>query len=294
MELENIAFGGCGVRNAAYAGALMALQEAGLLGALRGVSGTSAGSIIATLVACGYSPAEVRDALLDLDFKRLTNDGFVEGAMNMYESFGLHEASYVETRLDQLITAKTGKKHTTFAELREHGGLVLKVVGTNLSRRMARVFPDERTQDMPIVKAVRISIAIPLFFEAKQLDGDLYVDGGLLWNLPVEAFDPPDSVNPRTLGLLVQERAHPEPWPIDGARSYAMALFATLLRAQDSDLQLSPGDRSRVVTIDDLGISPVHFDITREQKTALIDSGHAATLRFLEARRLAASVASVA
>jgi len=285
MELENIAFGGCGVRNAAYAGALLALQGAGLLGGLRGVSGTSAGSIIATLVACRYSPAEVRDALLELDFTRLTDDGLVAGAMNMLESFGVHGASYIETRLDELIAEKTGKKGTTFAQLRAHGGLELKIVGTNLSRRVARVFPDERTQDMAIAKAARISIAIPLFFEAKQLEGDLYVDGGLLWNLPVEAFDPPDDVNPRTLGLLVQERAHPEPWPIDGARSYAMALFATILRAQDSDLQLSPGDRSRVVTIDDLGISPVNFDITREQKTALIDAGYAATRRFLEARK---------
>lgn len=284
MELENIAFGGCGVRNAAYAGALLALQDAGLLGRLRGVSGTSAGSIVAALVACGYGPAEVRDAILGLDFTRLTDDGLVAGALNMYESFGVHEASYVETRLDELIAAKTGRKGTTFAELRARGGLELKVVGTNLSRRTARVFPDATTQDMPIVKAVRISIAIPLFFEAKRLEGDLYVDGGLLWNLPVEAFDPPDEINPRTLGLLVQERDNPEPWPIDGARSYAMALFATILRAQDADLQLSPGDRSRVVTIDDLGISAVHFGITREQKSALIDNGYAATRKYLQAR----------
>lgn len=283
-EIENLAFGGCGVRNAAYAGALLALDDAGLVGGVRGVSGTSAGSIVAVLTAVGYTPHEVRDAIFDLDFMRLTDGGVLDGPRNLFESYGWHEAAYLEERLDELIAQKAGKKLLTFAELEARGGLELRIVGTNLSRRSVRLFPDERSRDLPLVRAVRISIAIPLFFEARELDGDLYVDGGVLWNLPVEAFDPPGGVNSKTLGLLVKERESADAWPIDGARSYVHALFGTLLRAEDADLEFSPADRTRVVAIDDLGISPVDFAITRAQKSALVDSGYAAVRGYLAMR----------
>lgn len=284
LHVENLAFGGCGVRNAAYAGALLSLEAAGLLSSLKGVSGTSAGSIIATLTACRYSPLEIRDAVYELDFKRLTDGSIFGGALSLFEHYGWHKASYIETALDALIEAKTGKSQTTFRQLQEWGGHELKVVGTNLTRRTARVFPDATSWDLPIVKAVRISIAIPLFFEARSLEGDLYVDGGVLWNLPVEAFDAPGQVNAATLGLLVQEEKQAEAWPIHNAHDYVSALFGSLLRAQDADLEDSPADHSRVVTIGDLGISPVHFDITQEQKAALVNNGRQSMDQFLKQR----------
>lgn len=284
VRVENVAFGGCGVRNGAYAGALLALDSAGLYAPIQGASGTSAGSIIATLCACRYSPQEICDAVFDLDFTKLTDDGVIAGAMNLVEGFGWHDATYIEQALDRLIEAKTGLELTTFRQLQQWGGRELKIIGTNLTRRTARCFPDETTLDLPIAKAVRISIAIPLFFEARRLEGDLYVDGGLLWNLPVEAFDPPGQVNPHTLGLLVQEEREQEAWPIRTPHDYVSALFGTLLQAQDADLRDSPADRTRVVTINDLGISPVNFMITREQKAQLIAVGRETTERFLARR----------
>lgn len=284
LQLENLAFGGCGVRNAAYVGALFSLEAAGLLTNIKAVSGTSAGSIIATLMACRYSPLELRDAVYDLDFKRLTDGSIFGGAVSLFEHYGWHKASYIETALDALIEAKTGKAQTTFRELQAWGGRELKLVGTNLTRRTSRVFPDPTTWDLPIVKAVRISIAIPLFFEARALEGDLYVDGGVLWNLPVEVFDEPNQVNAATLGLLVQEEKEAEAWPIHNAHDYVSALFGSLLRAQDADLEDSPADRSRVVTIGDLGISAVNFEITQEQKAALVNTGRQTMDRYLSQR----------
>ncbi|MGA9521608.1 MAG: patatin-like phospholipase family protein [Myxococcaceae bacterium] len=71
FPFRNLVFEGAGVRNCAYAGALLALEEYGVFEQVKRVAGTSSGAIAATLVSAGYSPPEIRQAMLDLDFARI-------------------------------------------------------------------------------------------------------------------------------------------------------------------------------------------------------------------------------
>ena len=62
--------------------------------------------------------------------------------------------------------------------------------GTNLSTHFGKVFSIERTPEMSIVEAVRISMSIPLFFAVVRDErGDVFVDGGVLNNFPIKLFD---------------------------------------------------------------------------------------------------------
>src|SRR5690554_1265986 len=60
-----LALSGGATRGAAHVGAMMALEEAGLKPAW--ISGTSAGSMVAALYACGYSVQEMKQIALSLD-----------------------------------------------------------------------------------------------------------------------------------------------------------------------------------------------------------------------------------
>jgi NTE family protein len=278
---KNIAFGGCGVRNAGYAGALLALGERDLFRHVGAVAGTSAGSIVAALVAVGYTPEEVRQRILELDFTRITDGNLFTGPIALLRSFGWHAAKYLEQTLGELIAVKTGNPKSTFEDLERGNFMQLRIVGTNLTTRRVRVFPDAESRQMTVTSAVRISMAIPLFFEARRVAGDVYVDGGVLWNVPVEAFDTPIAANPETLGLMIKERAS-EPAPVRSLHDFAEALFRTILRGQEADTEARPASQGRVVAIDDLGISATNFAVTREQKQALVDEGFRATNRFLD------------
>jgi predicted acylesterase/phospholipase RssA len=57
QKYEWLVFGGGGARCFAYAGALHALKQLGLLGRLRGVSGSSGGAVYALLAALDFSVA---------------------------------------------------------------------------------------------------------------------------------------------------------------------------------------------------------------------------------------------
>jgi len=83
----------------------------------------------------------------------------------------------------------------TFNDCREYGYRDLYIVVSNLSRHQAETFSAETTPEMAVAYAVRMSMAIPLFFESLRFnghqfgDGDYYVDGGMYNNCSIHIFD---------------------------------------------------------------------------------------------------------
>ena len=58
-RFDSVVFEGGGVKGAVYAGALVALEEHGVLAGVQKYAGTSAGSTVAALLAAGYSSCEI-------------------------------------------------------------------------------------------------------------------------------------------------------------------------------------------------------------------------------------------
>src|SRR5207302_6376314 len=78
----------------------------------------------------------------------------------------------------------------------------LYCTGTNITRQQLEIFSWERTPSMQLKTAVHISGCIPFYFKPVAIDSagkevvinnkthfDLYVDGGMLCNYPINIFD---------------------------------------------------------------------------------------------------------
>ncbi len=247
---RNLVMEGGGIRGIAYGGALLELEQRGVLGQLRRVGGTSAGAIQAALLAVGYSAQEIIDVVNATPVQRL-NDGrfiFFGGTHRLITQYGWYRGDELSRYLTELVGRKTQQPHLTLAGLhalaqREPGRFRdLYTTGTNLTLQRAQVFSYETNPTMRVADAVRISMSIPLYFRAVLLDaqglvltGDpapgqpvqVLVDGGLLANYPVDLFDYPRYLpaghpaapdargrvfNPETLGLRL-DRA--EQIPLD-------------------------------------------------------------------------------
>src|SRR5436305_757724 len=105
------------------------------------------------------------------------------------------------------------------------------------------------------------------------------VDGGVLLNYPIDTFDK-TGINPDTLGLSLSNGPPPRV-DVDDLPRYGRQLFATLLDTQVVDLQTNPADLERTVLINDLGIPTTDFELTDQQKCALIAQGYECTCRYL-------------
>jgi NTE family protein len=289
---EHLVFQGGGVVGIAYAGALEALEQQGILPRIQRVAGTSAGAITATLVALRYSPAEIRTILADLDFRRFKDaGGKLHGAEQLLHKFGIYRGETFRDWLRGVIAKKAEDPGLTFAGLQADPRFAdLHVVATDLNRGASVVFSFDTTPQLAVADAVRRSMSIPLFYEAVADGETLYIDGGVMRNYPLHIFDPladgSAPPNPRTLGLSLLHD-HSKPKPVVGLESYAHRLFDAMLSSQHEYLMRSPEDRARTVFISAQGMRPTDFELSREQQIGLIDGGLRDTCSYLSGWRAA-------
>jgi NTE family protein len=278
----NLVFEGGGVKGLAYGGVLEVLEKQGILPGIKRVAGASAGSMASLLVALNYTPKEIRHELLTLDFKKFEDGGGVPGVFRVIDQYGYYQGDFALEWLRCRVAAKTGNPKATFKDLHEQGFRDLYVVVTNLSRHDSVIYSHESKPDMEVALAVRMSMSIPLFFAAvREGDGEVFVDGGVMMNYPISLFDG-DAPNPQTIGFILRDTdAKPVARKIGDFRQYTKNLFKTFLDVQADLLNFDKPAMARTATINDLGIPTTDFELTDEQKLALLQQGASGTCTYL-------------
>ena len=204
MPRVAVALSGGGARGLAHIGVLQRLEEVGY--PLDSITGTSAGALVGALYASGFSGREVEDLFERLDLTRAfleplwRNPGETleeqEDRSGTFLSVERHEG---RLSLAQGLRGGVEVQHTLQGLLArgayfsggDFNGLQrpLRVLATNLETGQGRVFDHG-----DLVEAVRASMSIPGGFRPVVIDGQQYVDGALVENLPVttakEAFHP--------------------------------------------------------------------------------------------------------
>jgi NTE family protein len=157
-----IVLSGGGARGFAHAGILKALNEKGIYPEI--VSGVSAGAIVGALYADGHTPEEILEI-----FSR--NDSFFKYVKFTVPRKSLFKAEGLRQNLSAHLEGKS------FDDLQKP----LYVAATNINTGKITYF-----QKGSVLDAVLASAAIPVLFDPVEIDGDLYVDGGVLDNFPLK------------------------------------------------------------------------------------------------------------
>jgi NTE family protein len=307
---ENLVFEGGGVKGVAYGGVFEVLEQAQITPQIKRVAGTSAGAITATMMSLNYSANEVVEKMMDIDFEKFEDGNDLEGPIRLFEHYGWYKGKYFLTLMESYIEEKTringtGDGRATFHDFvvkyKELNFKRLHLFGTNLSQQAVQEFSYEKTPDIAVADAVRISMSIPFFFEARYYEqkdqNDIYCDGGVLNNYPIDTFDQQSTVNESgdtmlhrtpnlaTLGFHFDNPGQPPSPPIKNLRGFAGSVIDAILDIQDILLKTNPGDERRSVFINDLGIKFTDFQITSQQKLDLIAQGRIATSNYLNQPR---------
>ena len=133
---------------------------------------------------------------------------FIRDIFRLINYYGWNKGDVFEQWLYELIEKKTGNRHFTFADLHkkviccEQGYKELYIVATNVTKQRAETISFENYPDLEIAKAVRMSMSIPIFFMAVKNNDDVFVDGGLTSNYPIQIFDNKKYINNPLNGIL--------------------------------------------------------------------------------------------
>ncbi|MGB3681195.1 MAG: patatin-like phospholipase family protein [Rubrobacteraceae bacterium] len=310
----DLVFEGGGVKGIGLVGAFSVLEEHGY--GPQGIAGSSGGAVLAALLAAGYTAAELREILLELDFESLRDKAwedripFLGTPLSLLKDQGLYEGKALLKYMRGLLAYKGVR---TFGDLIEAGytgqarlGNRVQMIASDISTRSLLVLPRDASRlgiedpgSLEVALAVRMSAGIPFYFEPVKFRNPktgrdhLIVDGGVLSNFPVWLFDTGGEPRWPTFGLkLVEpdpraplayrigEAGHPTN-KIEATIDYVKSLVLTVIEAHDR-LYIETADFVRTICIPTLGIRTTDFDLSRERKLELYEAGRDAAERFLK------------
>ena len=300
--MADAVFEGGGVKGIGLVGAVAVAEERGYQWV--NVAGTSAGAIVAALMAAGYSAAEMKGIIEELDYNRFKDTSILDrvplaGPMaSLIFEKGIYEGKFFENWIRGLLREK---KVETFNDLilkeykdDERYRFKLRVIASDITLGRLLVLPQDiadygiRPDDLNVAVAVRMSMSIPFFYEPIKLRNmktnkvSYIIDGGVLSNFPVWLFDAQDN-KPEwpTFGFKLVEPEEGKPHKIRGPISLFSALFKTMMEAHDARY-IEEKNWNRTIGIPTLGVGTTDFDISKEKSEELYKSGGRAAEKFFK------------
>lgn len=298
MSTINAVFEGGGVRGIGHVGAIQATEEKYDLKAPQlygNVAGTSAGAVIASLLACDYDGDELETLMRNTNYSCFADNSweqkmpFIGAVLGIVFEKGMHKGEYLLHWLNARYAKNRGASASefTFKELKnEDGSYRLQVVASDITRGKMIILPRDivayegynTPDDLPVALAVRMSASIPFYFDPiklklKATGQDCFiVDGGLLSDYPLEIVNNGEQC---TLGYRLVGPTDGKPEKIVGPVDMLEALFNTMLTAHDNlyiedhkfrntiaiETFGTIGNQPVVIEGTDFGISPAELNL---------------------------------
>jgi predicted acylesterase/phospholipase RssA len=185
---------GGGLRGMAHIGVLKAIEKNQIK--VDRITGTSFGALVGAMYAIGYSPDEIEEMLLGIDWEEIFNDRqdrteLLLSQKNQTEKFllelsfspsgpvipkGFSSGKNLRNMLSKMVLSSRYGIMGDFSKYR----IPVEIIATDLITGKSIVFRKGN-----LAECIHASIAVPLLFEPVRKDSMLLVDGGLRNNLPV-------------------------------------------------------------------------------------------------------------
>lgn len=292
MKVDGV-FEGGGVKGIGLAGAVCSIEEAGYSWVR--LAGTSSGSIVAALLAAGYSGKELKKILSDMDYKKLLDKSGIQRipllgeAIGVLHEKGIYDGNAIENWVRGLLEEK-GK--TKFKDVYINGESRLKIIASDITKQNMMILPDDLVsygidpKEFDIAKAVRMSISIPFYFKPVKLTSgnniSFIVDGGVSSNFPIWIFDVAGVPRWPTFGFkLVEPKISRAKLGKIDTVSYISDIIDTMVNRRE-DMFIRDKDSVRIVSIPTLDIKTTEFSLSKEKSDKLFQSGYTSGKKFIE------------
>ena len=255
-----LCFSGSGFRFPAHVGALSAVEEMGY--EVIEVSGTSGGSIIGSMIACGKTASQLKDITFNTDF----------GPMLEWNPGAVFNYSYCNgLKMIEFVKSIIGPNRLFGQTL-----IPLHIVASNLTDNSIMVFNKPAES---VATAVKASTAVPFIYSPVRIDGHWLVDGGICANTPVEILTQ-DSV----LKLAVKLTSDMDTTPIKSAKDILLRT-ANLLFESNDNAHVSEGllEGALFSFVNTGSIGSFNSHMTIEERQTIFDSGYNKTKEVLQA-----------
>lgn len=296
-QFDSLVIEGGGVKIAGAYGAIERLYEVGILQHIKSVAGTSAGAIIATLIALKVPINAMKNLLITTDFSTFKDSSFLPfgDIYRLCSSFGWNKGDVFNKWIGDIIEEYTGDRMITLSKLYELNKITLVITGTMVNKSRCVYYNHIDHPNMSVVEAVRISMSIPLFFVPIEKDGNMLVDGGVMNNYPIWIFDKMGNItydrnkqpHNHVIGIKLMNddqktdhRVYHGDLPTDSLTSYMTSIISCMM-IQIERAHIREGYWDMTIPVNCGDVCPTNFDISLDDKLKMVESGKNAVDSYL-------------
>jgi predicted acylesterase/phospholipase RssA len=224
--------------------------------------GTSVGGILAALCSVGFRAVDLFEVLQYVDISNKPS------IVRCVEEFGLCNSRAIMSAVQRLLEEKCGPDPTFHAcKQRFHTDLV--ITGVCLSTNQTEYFKWDTHPDMKIMDALQITCAVPVIFVPVKHNDNLYVDGGLGDNFPIEyairTYNHADSI----VGVCVRHA----PLQIKCFSTYLQAIIGFLTERNHKQQQYENDNQVSIIHIEKSITHVMSMFQNMENKHQLFENG---------------------
>lgn len=259
---------GGGIRFPAFIGALKAIEEKGIR--VSKIIGSSTGSIVGALYACGWSPEEIYREIQNLDTRRFKDFSI----KTVIRNFGLFSGD----RLERWIDGKLGGRR-----FGDSFRIPLEIIATDMLSYQPVVFSAAEFPDVGLAAAATGSTAVPWVFGYRKLtaQGKKYalVDGSLMSGIVERRLNRQE----KTIILKVASKRtlnHPHHDKLR-LHDYFLEMLTFRLHTQEKEF-IKGGKWKDTILLYCANISPARFWLSELEIEFLYTQGYEQTMTYLE------------
>ena len=143
---------------------------------------TSAGCMFSLCLCIGYTVDEIQKILFNYNFDSMIPEINLD---NLIFNFGLSDGLELEKMLIEILEYKKISKNITFDELYKLTNIKLTFAVTNFTLQKIEYWDYINNPNNKILDGLLATSRVPLFFTPYEINNNIYLDGGLINNYPI-------------------------------------------------------------------------------------------------------------
>lgn len=275
---DTFCIGGGAIKAFSFVGVLKYIIENKLIIHFKKFIGVSAGSMYSFLFIIGYNIYEIEEFILNFNFKKIFPEINVE---NLLFYYGLKDNTQVKTLLILFLKKKYNITDITFKQLYDKTNIHFQVGVSNFSYNQFELWDYINHPNTSVIKAITISTNIPIIFKPIKFNNQLYLDGGILNNFPIDKVLPSEYKNTICIGTSIK---HVNNTDFTNIFDYIIRIFNSYSNIRDNKQINKFISQLDIIPIS-LDIDPINFDINKETIKNIIYKSYNIAKKFFDNKK---------
>lgn len=210
--MNYIVFSGGGVRGFGFVGAYEMLKNKY---SFIGFGGASIGSFFALMALLECTFEEMYKYLSEvINIKSLLNNVNIE---NVRKNWGFTSQQHIAETVSAMLKSRDMNENCTLQDLYKKTNRAFHVSVVRVNDFSPHILDWTKYPNMPVHQAICASMCIPILFNPIRVGNDIFIDGGILNNLPLGSFP-----SENTLGLILTTQ---NPYEVVDVKDYIQRIF---------------------------------------------------------------------